>query len=123
MPSQQMLPRYNNPGPSSSRYGYPYFQEAPYTYTPLDVQHYSSFENTDTGYQCQFEDETSNKENSYKQLKPTPGTSLPKKSGQQVRTNLSIKEKIKQSTAISPSTLMDTESPKAYKVCRCLYMY
>lgn len=122
-----MLPRYNTPGHSKSRYGYPYFQDSPYyteqhafTYTPLVTREYSSFEDVDTGYRCQFEDVTSNKQNSYKQLKPTPGASLPKKSGHQVRFNLSTDDKTKQSNDVSPSTVKGTESPKAYKVCTCL---
>ncbi|PNF41027.1 hypothetical protein B7P43_G08828 [Cryptotermes secundus] len=120
-PSEQMLSRYNTPGHSKSRYGYPYFQDSPYyteqhaySYTPLVAREYSSFEDVDTGYRCQFEDMTSNKQNSYKQLKPTPDASLPKKSGHRVRFNLST-DKTKQSNDASPSTVKGTESPKAYK--------
>jgi hypothetical protein len=120
-----MLPLYNTPGHSKSHYGYPYFQDSPYyteqhAYTPLVAQEYSSFEDMDTGYRSHFEDVTSSKQNSYKQLKPTPGASLPKKPGHQVRFSLSTNEKTKQNNDASPRTLTGTESPKAYKVCTCL---
>lgn len=122
-----MLPRYNIAGHSKGRYGYPYFQDGPYyteqnaySYTPLVAREYSSFQDVDTGYCSQFEDVTSNKQNSYKQLKPNPGASLPKKPGHQVRFNLSTDDKTKNSKDVSPSTVTGTESPKAYKVCTCL---
>jgi hypothetical protein len=125
MPSQQMLPLYNTPGHSKGRYAYPYFKDSPcyveqHAYTPLVAQEYSSYEDMDTGYRCQFEDVTSSKQNSYKQLKPTPDASLPKKPGHQVRFNLSTNDKTKQSSDASPSALRGSESPKAYKVCTCL---
>jgi hypothetical protein len=122
-----MLPRYNTPGHSKGRYGYPCFQDSPYyaeqhaySYTPLVAREYSLFEDVDAGYRCQFEDVTSNKQNPYKQLKPIPVASLPKKPGHQVRFNLSTDDKTKQSNDVSPSSLMATESQKAYKVCTCL---
>jgi hypothetical protein len=125
MPHEQMVPRYNTPGHSKSRYGYPYFQDSPFytedhAYMPFAAQDYSSFEDIDTGYRCEFQDVTSNKQNYCKQVKPAPVATLPKKSGHQVRFNLSTNDKTKLSNEVSPNTSTGTESPKAYKVSACL---
>jgi hypothetical protein len=121
MSSNQMMPQYNNPGPSSSRYGYPYLQDLPFhseqqTYTPLAMKAYSSFAARGNAWHFQSEDETSDKESPYKQLNQSPTTSLPKKSGHRVRFSFQTTEKTNQISNSSRSTLTGTDSFKPPKV-------
>ncbi|GFG30287.1 hypothetical protein Cfor_04108 [Coptotermes formosanus] len=120
MSSNQMMPQYNNPGPSSSRYGYPYLQDLPFhseqqTYTPLAMKAYSSFAARGNAWHFQSEDETSDKESPYKQLNQSPTTSLPKKSGHRVRFSFQTTEKTNQISNSSRSTLTGTDSFKPPK--------
>ena len=105
--SEPMMPQYNNPGPSRSHYRFPYFQDLPLyseqpTYTPFAMKAYSSFTERENAYHFQSEDDTSDKESHYKQLKQSPSTSLPK-SGQRVRFSFEITEKTKKASDVSRS--------------------
>ena len=127
--SEQMMPQYNNPGPSSSNYGYPYFQELPLysehqTYTPFARKTHSSLTERENAYHFQSEDEISDKEGHYKQLKPSPSTSQPK-SGHHVRFNVQTTEITKEANDVSRSISTDTgyfKSPKVRKKFMSIYI-
>ena len=117
-----MIPQYNNPGPSSSHYGYPYFQDLPLyseqpTYTPFAMKAYSSFTARESAHYFQSEDEISDKEGHYKQLKQSPSTSLPK-SGHRVRFSFETTEKTKEASDVSRSISTGTGYVKPPKVRR-----
>ena len=119
--SEQMMPQYNNPGQSTSRYDYSYFQDPPFyseqqTCAPLVMKAHSSFMERENSYHFQFEDEISDKENQYQQLNPSPSTSLPKKSGRHVRFSFQTTEKKKQASDVSRSTPTGTDLCKSPKV-------
>jgi hypothetical protein len=124
-----MIPQYNNPGPSSSHYGYPYFQDLPLyseqpTYTPFAMKAYSSFTERESAYHFQSEDENSDKEGHYKQLKQSPSTSLPK-SGHRVRFSFETTEKTKEANDVSRSISTCTgylKPPKVRKKFRPTYI-
>jgi len=127
--SEQMIPQYNNPGPSSSHYGYPYFQDLPLyseqpTYTPFAMKAYSSFTERESAYHFQFEDENSDKEGHYKQLKQSPSTSIPK-SGHRVRFSFETTEKTKEASDVSRSISTGTgylKPPKVRKKFKPIYI-
>lgn len=127
--SEQMMPQYNNPGPSSSHYSFPYFQDLPLyseqpTYTPFAMKTYSSFTERENAYNFQPENHTSDKESHYKQLKQSPSTSLPK-SGHRVRFSFEMTEKTKEASDFSRSISTGTgylKPPKVRKKFRPIYI-
>jgi len=127
--SEQMMPQYNNPGPSSSHYGHPYFQDVPLyseqpTYTPFAMKAYSPFTERENAYHFQSEDDISDKESHYKQLKQSPSTSLPK-SGHRVRFSFETTEKKKEASDFSHSISTGTgclKPPKVRKKFRPIYI-
>jgi hypothetical protein len=121
--AEQMMPQYNNPGPSNSRYGYPYFQDLPFyseqqTYTPLAMKAYSSFTERENACHFQSEDEISDKDMPFKQLNQSPSKSLPKKSGRRVHFSFQATDKTKQTSNCSRSTSTGTDCFKPPKVCK-----
>lgn len=127
--SEQMMPQYNNPGPSSSHYRFPYFQDLPLyseqpTYTPFAMKAYSSFTERENAYHFQSEDDTSDTQSHYKQLKRSPSTSLPK-SGHRVRFSFETTEKTKEASDVSRSISTGTgysKTPQVRKKFRPIYI-
>jgi hypothetical protein len=118
-----MLPPYSPAGHSSGLCGFPYFQHSPlyaecHAYTPIGAEEYGFFESANTGYGYQPEAEASSKQVPDKQLKATPGASLPMTPGHDVRFSVQTNDKTKQKIVPSRSALAATEPPKAGKVCR-----
>jgi hypothetical protein len=88
---------------------------------PFASKAYSSFTERENAYHFQSEDEISDKEGHYNQLKQSPSTSLPK-SGHRVRFSFETTEKTKEASDVSHSISTGTGYLKPPKVRRPIYI-